>query len=119
MLKLINLFSDFQISYKLHPAEYFSYKKYSAYSKLSEYENVTFCLDCNLYQLMSVSKIQIGVFSTALFEGLAFSCKTYLLNLNGIEYMKDLLDAEYAKILSSDEIFDLKDIKETKIKNFF
>lgn len=119
MLKLINIFSDFQISYKLHPAEYLSYKKYSAYSKLSEYENITFFEDCNLYRLMSVSKFQVGVFSTSLYEGIGFSCKTYLLNLNGIEYMKDLLDSECAKVLSSADIFNLEDFKENNIKHFF
>ena len=119
MLKLINLCSDFQISYKLHPAEYSSYKKYSAYSKLSEYDNITFFKDSNLYQLMSVSKIQVGVFSTALYEGLGFSCRTYLFNLNGIEYMKDLLDSEYAKVWSSEEIFSVEDVKENNVKHFF
>ena len=119
ILKLINIFSDFQISYKLHPAEYLIYKKYSAYSKLSEYENITFFEDCNLYRLMSLSKVQVGVFSTSLYEGIGFSCKTYLLNLNGIEYMKDLLDSEYANVLYSADTFNLEDFKENSIKHFF
>ena len=51
---------------------------------------------------MSESKIQIGVFSTALYEGVGLCCNTFLYNLNGLEYMKDLIDSGHAKVLSSD-----------------
>ena len=118
-LKFINTFSNFQILYKLHPSEYNMYKEYSSYSMLSSYENITFLEDCNLYQLMSVSKIQIGVFSTAIYEGLGFSCKTYLFDLNGIEYMQDLIDSEYATVLSVGIDISLKESKKNSVNNFF
>ena len=118
-LNFINIFSDHQILYKLHPAEYLNYKKYSSYSKLSKFENLTFYEDCDLYQLMSIAKIQIGVFSTSLYEGMGFSCKTYLLNLNGIEYMQDLLDSGYAKVLKLSDIDKLEEFKDYNTEYFF
>ena len=101
-LKLVNELSGFQILYKLHPEEYKMYKKYPSYSKLASNKNLKFVEECNLYQIMSESKIQIGVFSTALYEGVGLCCNTFLYNLNGLEYMKDLIDSGYAKVLSSD-----------------
>lgn len=101
-LKLVNELSGFQILYKLHPEEYKMYKKYPSYSKLASNKNLKFVEECNLYQIMSESKIQIGVFSTALYEGVGLCCNTFLYNLNGLEYMKDLIDSGHAKVLSSD-----------------
>lgn len=118
-LKFINKFSEFQILYKLHPEEYNMYKEYSSYSMLSSYENITFLEDCDLYQLMSISKIQIGVFSTAIYEGLGLSCNTFLYNLNGVEYMQALIDSEYAKVLSVDIDVSLKEFNKNTINNFF
>ena len=100
--KLVNELSGFQILYKLHPEEYKIYKKYPSYSKLASNKNLKFVEECNLYQIMSESKIQIGVFSTALYEGVGLCCNTFLYNLNGLEYMKDLIDSGHAKVLSSD-----------------
>ena len=39
----------------------------------------------------------IGVFSTTIYEGLLFNCKTFLLDLLGIEYMNSLVDNNYVK----------------------
>ena len=108
-LKFVVMFSDFQILYKLHPEEYKMYKKYPSYSKLASYKNIIFVEECNLYEIMSKSKIQIGVFSTALYEGLGLCCNTFLYNLNGLEYMQDVIDSEYAKVLSEDVDVSLKD----------
>ena len=118
-LKVINSLSDFQILYKLHPSEYKMYKKYTSFSTLSSYDNITFFEDCNLYQLMSISKIQLGVFSTALYEGLGFSCKTYLFDLNGIEYMQHLIDSEYAEVLSLDIDLSIEHSKKNNLNNLF
>tara|TARA_B110000459_G_scaffold202205_1_gene254738 strand:+ start:1224 stop:2564 length:1341 start_codon:yes stop_codon:yes gene_type:complete len=101
-LKLVNKLSGFQILYKLHPEEYKMYKKYPSYSKLASNKNLIFIEECNLYQIMSESKIQIGVFSTALYEGVGLCCNTFLYNLNGLEYMRDLIDSGHAKVLAPD-----------------
>ncbi len=118
-LKLINKFSEFQILYKLHPEEYDMYKKYPSYSKLASYKNLIFLEECNLYDIMSKSKIQIGVFSTALYEGIGLSCNTFLYNLNGVEYMQDLIDSEYAKVLTVGIDISLKEFNKNSVNNFF
>ena len=118
-LKFVVMFSEFQILYKLHPEEYKMYKKYPSYSKLASYKNIIFVEECNLYEIMSKSKIQIGVFSTALYEGLGLSCNTFLYNLNGQEYMRDLIDSGHAKVLSVDIDVSSKDFNNRFDNNFF
>ena len=46
----------------------------------------------NLYAELAKSTMQVGVFSTAIFEGLAFGLPTYLVDLPGLENMQTLLD---------------------------
>ena len=52
----------------------------------------------NLYKQLATSEFQAGVFSTALYEGVEFNCKTILLDLPGIEYMDKFIE-EYNPIL--------------------
>jgi hypothetical protein len=44
-----------------------------------------------LYELFAEANAQVGVYSTAIFEGLAFNLDTYLLDLPGIHHMENLL----------------------------
>jgi hypothetical protein len=69
--------------------------------------------------MMAKSEVQIGVFSTALYEGLGLSCNTFLYNLNGMEYMQDLIDSEYATVLSEGIDISLKEFKNNSVNNFF
>lgn len=104
---------DFELIYKLHPGECLSWKADYPWL-LSEYkkgnirvidENIT-----PLYKLMAESKIHVGVYSTAIYEGLVFNPMVYLLNTNGIEYMEKLINSGYAKKINNAEDL-LKDIK--------
>jgi hypothetical protein len=97
-----NLFGGLKVYYKLHPEEYSLYKSYSAYNSIKMNKEITFLENCDLYEIMTKCNKQIGVFSTALFEGLAFNCKTYLLDLPGVEYMTELLDQNYALFFSKE-----------------
>lgn len=87
---------NFKLVYKLHPGEYDRWHTYPALKKLVECGNVSLRKDADLYQLMSESHYQIGVNSTAIFEGIDFGCRTILINLPGIEYMSDLLETGVA-----------------------
>ena len=118
-LKYMDSFSGYQILYKLHPEEYQMYKSYSDYKTLSLHKNIQFIEECNLYEMMAKSEVQIGVFSTALYEGLGLSCNTFLYNLNGMEYMQDLIDSEYATVLSVGIDIRLKEFKYNSVNNFF
>lgn len=90
---------DYKIIYKLHPGEYETWKQnYSNLVKASNLDNVEIIGNNNvpLYKLFAESTYQVGAFSTAIFEGLTFNCKTFLMDLPGIEHVKDLIDENYA-----------------------
>lgn len=91
ILKNIQYFSDMNIKYKLHPGEYDRWKTYPSLCELAKYGNIEIIKDCDLYQLFAGSYYQVGVFSTAIYEGLEFGCKTVLLDIEGIEYMEALI----------------------------
>ena len=87
ILERWDYFEKFKIVYKLHPGEIASYKNNLPLVELLKKENVELDLNTDLYSLFMSSEYQIGVFSTAIYEGIDFNCKTILLNLPGIEYM--------------------------------
>jgi len=82
---------SYDIVYKLHPAEYDGWKDRNPELERSEI-TVIDSDDPPLYQLFAESRAQLGVASTALFEGLGFGLETYLLEQPGVEYMNGLLE---------------------------
>ncbi len=92
--------NNYNIIYKLHPGEYSNWKNnYDSLVKAQKLDNFQI-IDNNeisLYELFSKSKYQIGVFSTAIYEGLLFNCKTFIIDLPGSEYMDGLVDKNYVK----------------------
>ena len=100
ILKNIEGLSPFTIFYKLHPSEFQVWRRYPSLLKLAEFPNVKI-LDDNqipLYRLLAESTYLIGVFSTVIYEGLHFGCEILLVDLPGIEYMKNLLDTKKARM---------------------
>ena len=58
-----------------------------------------------LYELMAKSNYQIGAFSTAIYEGLMFNCKTFIVDVPGTEYLNDLIEKGYVfKISDVDDL---------------
>jgi hypothetical protein len=59
----------------------------------------------------------VGVFSTAIYEGIALGCRTCVVDLPGVEYMTRLVDAGYArKVSGADELAAaLEDASEPRI----
>ncbi len=92
ILERLPRFGDARIVYKLHPGEYDRWETYDSLRALAARDNVEVVTDADLYALFAASEHQIGVFSTALYEGMAFGLNTVLVDLPGIEYMADLLD---------------------------
>jgi hypothetical protein len=80
-------FKNFDIKYKLHPGEYSRWNEYESLLILSKKENIEIIKNTDLYKLFSSCEYQVGVFSTALSEGVEFGCRTILLDLPGIEEM--------------------------------
>ena len=76
MAKLIldnfSYFSNMELIFKLHPEEYGRSHLYKNLLILLEMGNVQLVEDVNLYELFSQCIYQIGVFSTAVYEGVEF-----------------------------------------------
>lgn len=99
-LKHYDIFKMYDIKYKLHPGEFDRWQNYPALKKLSEFDNVEIVKnEVPLYELFAASSLQIGVFSTALYEGVEFGCDTVLLNINGIEYMDRFIELYGVEVL--------------------
>lgn len=102
--------NKYNIIYKLHPGEYSNWRNnYKYLVKAEKLENFT-VIDNNetsLYELFSKSEYQIGVFSTAIYEGLLFNCKIFIIDLPGIEYMDNLIEKNYVKkVDNTDELIE-------------
>ena len=85
--KNIDKLKDYKIIYKLHPDE--SINEYM--SRLSDYNNVEIIKNKDLYQIFAESAYAIGIYSTAVYEGIAFGCKPILVDIPGIEYMEKII----------------------------
>ncbi|MGJ8724709.1 MAG: hypothetical protein ACSHYB_09140 [Roseibacillus sp.] len=100
-----------KIVYKLHPREVNGWRE--RYSRLSESGiQVVEKDEPSLYQLFSESDIQIGVYSTALFEGIAFGCKTVLVDLPGVESLLPLVEKGVAELVSQPSEVDFEGLEE-------
>lgn len=101
---------NYTFVYKLHPGEYETWREnYPVLSKLIKYDNFKL-IDNNeipLYKLFAESEFQVGAFSTAIYEGLSFNCKTFILDVPGVEYLDDLVEKNIViKINDSDDMVD-------------
>ena len=93
-----NLPSDWNLIFKLHPREFKDWKKH--YSELATSNiNVLSGDSCSLYELLGESAIQIGVYSTALYEGLALGCRTYIVELCGYRNTQPLVEKGLCKLV--------------------
>ena len=74
-----------------------------------------------LYSLLAESKYQVGVNSTALFEGIAFNCRTVILKITGHEYMSDLVNYDMVLLVDTGTPLDFNRIPriEESVDYFF
>jgi hypothetical protein len=106
--------------YKLHPSEYSNWR--SKYSELAECEiNGRIKVISNensIYELFNLCKYVVGVYSTAIYESLMYECKTFVVNLEGYQYMEYLIEMNYVKLLREDFSFnDIYDFQGKELKN--
>ena len=124
-LEFVKYNRDFKIIYKLHPGEYENWREnYPALVEASSLDNfeVIDNSEIPLYKLMAQSNYQVGAFSTAIYEGLMFNCKTFILDVPGVEYLEDLIEKGYVFKIKNAEDLDsnLNTFKPTDYdKNFF
>jgi hypothetical protein len=91
-----------ELLYKLHPSEHDRWRDRSPWLvDAHEAGRLRVVADpsVDLYELFATSRAQVGVYSTALFEGLAFGCETLLVDLPGVAYMERLVEAGDARVL--------------------
>lgn len=116
---------DLRSIYKLHPGEYETWRQnYPELVEASTFDNFSVIdnSEIPLYRLLAESKYQVGAFSTAIYEGLMFNSKTFILDVPGIEYLDDLIEKGYVfKIKDADDLnANLETFKPTYYdKNFF
>lgn len=84
------------VAYKLHPGEYARWRE--AYPWLAD-APLTVHEDCPLYELLAGADVQVGVYSTALYEGLRFDLETYVVDLPGAAYMTRLIEQGGAELV--------------------
>jgi hypothetical protein len=99
---------DYHITCKLHPGEYTLWRKdYPALVDAAGLRNVTVVDQdkIGLYTRFARSRYLVGVFSTAIYEGLALGCTTFIVDLPGAEYMDYLVDKKMViKVKTADDI---------------
>jgi hypothetical protein len=92
---------DEAVVYKLHPKEYADWKK--RYPHLVGSAVEVSAGEPPLYELFAESHAQVGVDSTALYEGLRFELDTYILDEAGSVQMEYLLSNSHATLIQSTE----------------
>ena len=123
--ELASELKGYEVIYKLHPGEYATWRQnYPELVEASSWDNfkVIDNSETPLYKLFAQSNYQVGAFSTAIYEGLMFNCKTFILDVPGVEYLDDLINKNYVFKISdaSDLIDNLDEFKpEDYDKNFF
>lgn len=99
--------NEYRVVYKLHPLEYLDWRKKYPWLVGANLDVID-SSRTPLYQLFAESEIQVGVYSTAIYEGFAFELKTFVFNAAGAEIMDSLVDAGFAiRISSVEEITSL------------
>lgn len=90
--------TDLKIVYKLHPGEFSDWKE--RYPELARSDIMVIDnAEIDLYSLFSKSVAQVGVYSTALFEGLGYRLKTYILDAGHTEHVECLLTYKCALLV--------------------
>lgn len=90
------------IVYKLHPGEYDRWEDEYPWLIDADFEIVDVS-EPPLYKLFAKSNAQIGVGSTAIYEGLAFGLKTFVYDAPGSEVLQPLVEEGIAPLISTDE----------------
>ena len=105
---------NYRIIYKLHPSEYDDWRENSSELINSGIE----IIDNNeksIYSYFAESDVQIGVYSTAIYEGLGFGLLTLIYKVGPYDVMKTLVDNGYANFVeSADDVIEYIDNKKEK-----
>lgn len=95
---------EYDIIYKLHPGEYHRWRDEYPWLESAPLEVVDDD-SVPLYKLFAESRVQVGVNSTALYEGLVFDLDTYILECQGTVSVRYLIEQDIATTVSSVDEF--------------
>jgi len=94
-----------EIVYKIHPGEYYRWKKDYPWLVGSGIRVVGEDNSEPLYKLLAQSKVLVGVSSTTIYEGFGFGLRTFLVDPPDVEHMNQLIASQaVVKISSADEL---------------
>lgn len=92
----------YHIIYKLHPGEYEGWRERNA-ELLRDNIEVIDSLDHSIYEYFPQCRIQVGVYSTAIYEGLGFGLTTYIYDVGHADTMAELCRQGYAAYVRNAE----------------
>jgi len=90
---------DIPVTYKLHPGEYDRWKKEYPWLLESGVEVIDES-GPGLYEVLSTCEWQVGVNSTAIYEGIAFGAKTLLFTGTKADPLDDLVRLDAAELVN-------------------
>ena len=94
--------SKYHIIYKLHPGEYEGWRERNP-ELLKDNIEVIDSLEHSIYEYFPKCSIQVGVYSTAIYEGLGFGLTTYIYDVGHADTMIELCQQGYAVYVKSVE----------------
>jgi len=95
---------EYEVVYKLHPGEYDRWREEYPWLVDADFQVVD-SSDPPLYRLFAESTAQVGVGSTAVYEGLAFELETVVYNCPGVEKLQPLVNEGTAEqVTSADDL---------------
>lgn len=106
--------------YKLHPSEFGVWKsQYQNLEQAAAADKITVISnEYSIYELFDLCQYAIGVYSTSIYEALMFDCLTFVVKLQGYQYMEYLIEHNYIKLLETKFCDnDLKQYEHVKIPN--
>lgn len=97
--------SRYHIIYKLHPDEYSGWKSRTPWLIKNNIEVIDSPQD-TIYDWFSRCTVQVGVYSTAIYEGLGFGLTTFIYNTGHADTMNELCEQGYAtKVNDADSLY--------------
>lgn len=101
-VKCRRILENVRIVYKLHPKEFTVWRE--IYPKLAtEGIEVLDTLERNIYQCFAIADAQVGGYTTAIYEGLAYELPTFILDYEEIGDARKLCDDETAYLFKNAE----------------
>lgn len=103
------LLPEKRVLFRLHPSETLAF--YEQRLSALGYVPQNFALSHrspNIFALLAQCAVQAGVFSTTLFEGMVLGCKTMVIDMPGVEYMRPVLAEGDALLVRTPQEFCAK-----------